>query len=143
MPRKYIDFEVIKESWDKYSLQDGTKIKIRSVLQAVWVDQEDGKTMHNAEIDTLQVWLCDTAVQGKPDASVYTPKQLEENVEMKHCNYTTLQYEPSEYELDDGSRIILHHTLVNIARTRLFNAVGDRIHIVRSTGSMNVTPPQN
>lgn len=32
------------------------------------------------------------------------------------------------------SRIILHHTLVNMARTRLFNAVGDRIHIVASTG---------
>lgn len=143
MARKYLDFEIIKESWNKYSLQDGTKLKIRTILISVSADQTDGVTKHNAEIDTRQVWLCDPSVQGTPDSNQYTPKQLEENIEVKRCPYTTLQYEPSEYELDDGSRIIFHNTLVNIARTRLFNAVGDRIYLATATAQMNVAPPQN
>lgn len=143
MSRKYLDFEIIKESWNKYSLQDGTKVKVRAILKSVWAEQAGGKTRHNAEIDTYQVWLCDPAVQGGPGANAYTQQQMEAGIEVKHCNYTTLQYEPSEYELDDGARIILHTTLVNIARTRLFNAVGDRIYLVTLTGQMNVTPPQN
>ena len=142
MGRKYLDFEVIKESWNKYSLQDGTKFKVRSILQAVWIEQERGKTKHNVEVGNLQVWLCDTTVQGKPSTKQHTSKQLAENVEVKQCLYTTIQYEPSEYALDDGSRIVLHETLVSIARTSLFNNVGDRIYIVTSTGQMNLAPPE-
>ena len=37
MTHKYIDFEVIKESWNKYNLQDGTTFKHRSILQSVWL----------------------------------------------------------------------------------------------------------
>ena len=142
MARKYIDFEVIKESWNKYSLQDGTKFKVRSILQSVWAEKVGGKIKHNVEVAQHQVWLCDPTVQGKPSTEQYEPKQLEENIEVKRCPYTTIQYEPSEYVLDDGSRIVLHDTLVNIARTSLFNAVGDRIYIVTSTGQMSVAPPQ-
>ena len=84
MARKYVDFEVIKESWNKYGLQDGTKFKVRAMLKSVWTDQADGKAKHNAEIDTHQVTLCDPAVQGKPDPRIYTQEQLEENIEVKH-----------------------------------------------------------
>ncbi len=143
MGRKYLDFEVIKESWNKYSLQDGTKLKVRTILKSVWVDRTDVKTKHNTEIETHHVLLCDPMVQGEPDTEQYTKKQLKEGVEVAHCPYATLQYEPSEYELDDRSRIVLHTALINIARTRLFDAVGDRIYIVELTGQMNVAPPQN
>lgn len=72
MARKYLDFEIVKESWNKYSLQDGTKLKIRTILISVSADQTDSVTKHNAEIDTCQVWLCDPSVQGTPDA--HTPR---------------------------------------------------------------------
>ena len=35
MSRKYLDFEVGKEEWSIYLLQDGTKIKIRLMLESV------------------------------------------------------------------------------------------------------------
>ena len=143
MARKYLDFKVIKESWNKYSLQDGTKFKVRTMLKVVWTDRVDETTKHNTEIDMFQVWLCDPTVQGEPDTKQYTMKQLKESVEVAHCPYTTLQYEPSEYELDDGYRIILHNTLVNIARTSLCKADGDRIYIAELTGHMTVASPQN
>ena len=48
-----------------------------------------------------------------------------------------MQYEPSEYVVDDGTRIVLHDTVVNIARTKLFNNVGDRIYMATVTGQFN------
>ena len=142
MVRKYLDFEVIKESWNKYSLQDGTKFKVRTILESVWSEQEKGMIKHNVTVTNIHVWLCDSTVQGEPSTKQRTPKQLEESIEVQSCPYTTIQYEPSEYVLDDGSRIVLHDTLVNIARTSLFNNVGDRIYIIKSTGQMSVEPAQ-
>ena len=142
MTRKYIDFEIIKESWNKYSLQDGTKFKDRSILKLIWVEQEKEQTKHNVEVTQNQVWLCDPMIQGEPSTQQYTSKQLEASIEAKRCPYTTIQYEPSEYILDDDTRIVLHNTLVNIARTSLFNHIGNRIYVVTSTAQMSVTPPQ-
>lgn len=140
MTRKYLDFEIIKESWDTYSLQDGTKLKARFVLKSAWIDQTD-KADRRVELDLHQAILCDPSMQGKPDSKQYTPEQMSKYVEVKHCKYTTMQYEPSEYILDDGSRLLVHCTIANISRTTLFDAVGNRIYLVRATGNATVTPP--
>ncbi len=141
MNRKYLDFEVIKESWNKYSLQDGTKLKSRAMLKSVWTEEVDGTTKHNVEIDQQQVCLCDPSVQGEPSTMSYPKEQLEGGIDVKNCRYTTLQYEPSEYLLDDGTKILLHVSLLNIARTRFFDHVGNRIYLTDATGQMNVERP--
>ena len=142
MVHKYIDFEVIKESWNTYSLQDGTKFKTRATLRSVRVGQGKNQTKHKVETAQEQVWLCDTTVQGEPSTQQYTPKQSEDNIEVQRCPYTTIQYESSEYVLDDGTQIVLHTTLVNVARTSLYNNIGDRIYIGKLTAQLSVTPLQ-
>ena len=143
MNRKYIDFEVIKESWNKYSLQDGTILKARTVLESFWEEQTKGQRRYRAATDTRCVWLCDPSLQGKPGNTNYDLEQVKKNVEMESCPYTTLQYEPSEYRLDNGARIMFHYTLVNISRTSLFNVVGDRVYLVTASEQMNVIRSEN
>lgn len=139
MTRKYLDFDIIKESWDTYSLQDGTKLKVRNILKSVWTEQTD-KPLLRFEMGTEQVLLCAPELQGQPDTKQYTPDQLSQYMEVKHCNYTTLQYEPSEYILDDGSRIVMHCTITNIARSNRFDATGNRVYQIELSGNIAVTP---
>jgi len=47
-------------------------------------------------------------------------------------------HEPSEYHLDDNSRVLIHQNVMSIARTKLFDQEGNRIYLVDVTGSLNV-----
>ena len=143
MARKYIDFEVIKEAWNKYELQDGTKLKVRTILQEVWVEKTNGGLIHRTSISQIQTWLCDPKVQGKPDTTVYTKEQIQKHIEVQKCPYTTLQYEPSEYLLDDGTQLMIHSNLLGIARTSLYHNTGDRIYLPDSNIHVNVQTPPN
>lgn len=134
MPQRYLDFHVVKEVWSVYSLQDGTKIKIRFTLTSVKSEGKEGQMQFNQQI----IALCDEKVCGKPDQKSYTPEQQRQNIEIETCPYTTMNYEPSEYVLDDRSRVLVHHNVINIARTKLFDNKGDRIYLVEATGSLNV-----
>lgn len=142
MGRRYVDFEIIKEAWNKYDLQDGTMLKARTTLQSVWLERDGTRSKHSVEVSQNQVWMCDPALQGAPDTRKHTQDQLKASIEIQRCAYTTMQYEPSEYILDDGTHMVLHNTLINIARTGLFNHAGDRIYIATITGHLNVTPAQ-
>ena len=139
--RKYVDFDVTKETWNKYELQDGSKLKIRSELHLVWTEKVDGKMTHRVTAQQNQLWLCDPKMQGKPDSTRYTMEQLQKHVDVRKCAYTTMQYEPSEYLLDDGTQIVIHDNLLNVARTSLYDANGDRIYIVESNSQMSVKAP--
>ena len=142
MARKYLDFEVIKESWDTYSLRDGTTLKMQCTLKSAWVEQDGKQLVHRAELSKFETVLCDPKLQGKPEPKPYTLEQLNSNVEVKYCDHSNIKYEPSEYLLDDGHRILIHYNIVNIARTTLYNAEGDRVYLVTAAANVTITPPQ-
>ncbi len=142
MVRKYIDFDIIKETWNKYELQDGTKLKIRSELHLAWTEQVKGKTVYRVTTNHQQTCLCDPKTQGKPDNTLHPPEQLQKHIDVQKCPHTTMQYEPSEYLLDDGTQIIIHDNLINVARTSLYDARGDRIYLIESNSQMSVKIPQ-
>lgn len=134
MSQRYLDFDVVKEVWSAYSLQDGTKIKIRFTLTSV---KSEGEKKGQMQFNQQIVALCDEKVCGKPDQRKYTPEQQKQNIDIKTCPYTTMNYEPSEYVLDNGTRVLLHHNVINIARTKLFDQKGDRIYRINVTGSLS------
>lgn len=140
MSKRYLDFEVIKEVWSVYELQDGTKIKILCMLDSVRNVKERERSM---AINQRIVALCDESVCGKPAKKRHTPEQIHQSIEMAHCDYTTLRYEPSEYILDDNTRIVVHHNVVSIARTRLFDQNGDRIYEIEAKGNFTISPSKN
>lgn len=143
MARKYIDFEVMKESWNTYSLRDGTKLKIRIILTAVWKDTTGDSTTHRVTLERQLVCLCDPTLQGEPNTRPPTPEELKESVEVSSCKYKTTQYETGEYLLDDGFRVAVHCNMSNIARTSLFDHQGNRLYLLDATGNASLTPPQN
>ena len=101
--RNYIDFEIIKERWNAYNLHDGTKLKIRTMLQSAWFtkdSQEHKKYSTNIKSDI--VLMCDPNLQGEKNQARFTPEQLQKNIDVENCRYDTLQYEPAEYLLEEG-----------------------------------------
>ena len=114
MTKRYLDFKVVKEDWSVYLLKDGTKIKIRTVLESI-------RSGDKRQVEDYQqiVYLCDESVcSGQP----------RKRGEIKRCKYDTLYYAPSEYLVEDGTRIFLPHNILNIARTKRYQPNGDRVY---------------
>lgn len=145
MVKKYLDFEVDKEEWSAYSLQDGTKIKIRAILERAMMlkGAEIEGQQNKMNIDLKVVCLCDESVQGESTQEQYTPEQVQQNIEIEHCQYTTLRYEPSVYVLDNNTHVVIHHNVINIARTRLYDQQGDRIYDVNAHASVAAQVPRS
>lgn len=87
--------------------------------------------------------LCDESVCGEPAQETYTAEQIQQSIEIKHCQYSTLRYEPSEYILDDNSRVLVHHNILRISRTHLFDRRGDRIYYTQIDTRLTINPPNS
>lgn len=136
-----MDFETIKEKWNTYNLHDGTKLKTRSMLRLVWITKDaQGSKKYHADIKGDTVVMCHASLQGEKSKIKYPPEQLQKNIDVDNCRYDTLQYEPSEYILEEGTKVLIHSNLTAIARTRLFNENGDRIYLTKNAVSTTITP---
>ena len=140
--RNYLDFEIIKEPWNVYNLRDGSKLKIRVMLESAWHFNKDGKKNYSVNIKMATIMLCDVSLQGSKNQTKWTKEQFAQNIEVENCQYDTLSYEANEYILDDTTRILIHTNLSGLSRTKLYNAVGDKIYIVNAQASIQLTPPK-
>ena len=140
--RKYLDFEIVKEPWNKYSLRDGSKLKTRIMIKSAWTFEKDGKKNYSIDMQNFTVLLCDPSLQGTKNQTKWTNDQIQKNIEVEDCRYDTISYEANEYILDDGTRIIIHSNITKISRTKLYDPRGDKIYAVNLSASLTITPPK-
>lgn len=138
--RHYVDFEIIKEPWNKYSLKDGSELKTRTMLKSAWYVKKNGNKKHAINLQTFHVVMCDPSLQGEKNQVKYTNEQISQRIEVEDSRYDTIAYEANEYLLDDGAKILIHNNITSISRTDLFNDIGDRIYRIRSEAKMTITP---
>ncbi len=140
--RNYLDFEIVKEPWNKYGLRDGSKLKTRVILESAWYFEKDGKKNYSVNIKMVTVMLCDVSLQGEKNQTKWTEEDLIKNIEVENSQYDTISYEVNEYILDDNTRVLIHSTLGGISRTKVYNADGDRIYNINAQASIQVTLPK-
>ncbi len=139
--RRYVDFEIIKEPWNKYSINDGSKLKTRVILERAWYTKDDrGQKKYNVGIKNFTVLMCDPSLQGPTSNVAYTKEQLRKGIEIMNSRYNTISYDANEYVLDDMTRVLMHTNIVKISRSKLYNNIGDRIYDVQINTTMSITP---
>lgn len=138
--RKHLDFEIVKEPWNKYSLKDGSKLKTRVMLESAWSITANKKKEYRANLKNFTVILCDPSLQGPKNQTKFTKEQILKNIEVPNCKYDTTSYEANEYILDDMTRILIHTNITQISRTKLHDANGDRIYSIGFQATTTVTP---
>jgi len=140
--RRYLDFEIVKESWNKYGLSDGSKLKTRIIIKSAWYFEKDGKKNYSLDMQYFTVIMCDPSLQGTKNQTKWSKEQLQKNIEVEDSRYDTIAYEANEYILDDTTKIIIHSNITKISRTKLYDARGDRIYSVDLNASVTITPPK-
>ena len=139
---KPVDFEILKEPWNKYELKDGSTLKTRFILKKVLVKNlSESKANFGFDGQNLSVIMCDDDWKGEPDKKAYSTVDLKNALE-KEIRYDTLLEEWNEYLVDDGTRIRLKTTVTNVNRTTLYDNTGDRIYLVETNVMMNIKRPK-
>lgn len=135
MPGKpVLDFDVVREPWNKYELTDGAFIKVKVVVTKIRKEQVDEKTV-NYGSDSQNIVVVLTEETGTPDSKVYSPEEIQESLIKRDIRYTTVSEEWNEYVADDGARLRIKITLTSVSKTNKFDKNGAPIYFVE-TGMM-------
>jgi hypothetical protein len=138
-----LDFDIIREPWNKYELSDGTILKIKLVLLRVVKkektvsDAETGKTKTAISYgfesqNILTVYNVPDHLKSQPSREKYPPEVLRENVVESDMRYSTLEEEWNEYILEDRTRLRIKLTVVKVDRTKKVDHHGFPIYLVES-----------
>lgn len=135
-----INFEIIKEPWNKYQISDNSVLRTRTILKKVERITDGEKISFTMDAQTLTVVDADETLRGTPSRKVITKEELMKSIEKEDMRYDTLSQEFNEYQLDDGTKIKIFTHVSKIARTSLKDVKGDPIYSVASSSNIEVKP---
>jgi hypothetical protein len=140
-----VDFEVYREDWNVYQLEDGTRLKNRVILMKVMSrpQEEEGQEGRQYAFKTKMITTSarvPSHLKGTPDPNQYPPGELQED--SQRLDFDTLKEEWNEYVLPDKTRIRLKVNLVEVRRSPKFNADGDPIYLIATSNLFKMEPPE-
>jgi len=140
--KKNLDFEVIKERWGKYTLDDGSVLKVRFILTNIKTWTENGNKKYNANNQVIQTVLCAERLIGEPSKAAFTSEVLQKNIEKDDLSFDQLETPVNEYILDDGTKLKLFPQVIKVARSSLKNNLGEPIYMVTTNVTINYNLPK-
>ena len=137
-----IDFEIIKEPWNKYQLADNSILKTRTILKKIERVMEGDKISFTMDAQTLTVIYADPDLKGTPNTRRITKDDIIKAMDKPDMRYDTLSQEFNEYLLDDGTKIKIFTNVTGVSRTTLKDAKGDPVYSINSSNNIEIKPSE-
>jgi len=147
-----LDFKVVKEFWDVYDLNDGTKLKNRVILTGVKKlssnsinNGNNGENNKNNEYEfdfqSIQSFIFSEKSKGNPHTNFYKKEELDTSYKIE-VPHSAISEKWNEYAVkDDGTKIKLKSTVTDVKKSNIFLQNGDPIYNVRIKILSKVTRP--
>lgn len=136
-----VDFEVIKENWSRYSLREGSLLRIRSpVVKIFRAKQKDqfGRTGYVTSGTNIVDVICPSHLKGKPSLDIrVTASDI-----LQELEFEPITEEWAEYLLKDGTKIKIKPVVTKVSKTSKYSQFGDPIYIVDSQTVVKVEEPK-
>lgn len=132
-----VDFEVIREPWNKYELADGSYIKARFLLIKI---KKRGNAYGLEGENKAVAYHVPEGLKGTPSAENYPPEVLKSSIEIDELSYKTISEEWNEYFLEDGTKIRVKSTISKVSRTNKRDKYGDPIYYVEHSQLFKTAP---
>ena len=137
-----IEFEIIKEPWNKYQLSDNSVLKTRTILKKVERVTKGNKISFIIDAQTLTVIYADSSLKGEINKNPISMEQIKNSIEKPDMSYSTLSQEFNEYQLDDGTKIKIFTNVVQVSRTTLKDVKGDPVYNIVSNNNIEIKPSE-
>jgi hypothetical protein len=144
-----LDFDVLKEIWNKHELADHSFLKVKVVLITISRASEQQQGQGSAPVQQKydfgfqQIVVVLTNERGPPDNRQYTPAELQASVIKDDIRFNTVTQDWNEYVVDDGTRVKIQPIIMRVAKTSKFNNRGEPIYWVEINMTVQVKPPKS
>ena len=140
---RWIEFEIIKEPWNKYQLQDNSVLKMRTVLKSIRRLAKKNGVEYLVGAQILIVVHAASDLRGDVNPSQVSNDEIVKCMEIEDMHYDSLAQESNEYLLDDGAKIKVHTNTASISRSILKDMYGDSIYSVQHNNQILIKPPKS
>jgi hypothetical protein len=125
----FADFDIIREGFSEYSLEDGTIIRVRAILLKVI---KNGTEMRLNE-KTFAASFSPQEMKGQPTLKVPLEDiaKIENAIKKENLDYETVKEEWNEYKLSSGELMSVRAILVSASLTDMYDENGDPIYGVQ------------
>lgn len=149
---EYVDFEVERESWNKYRLKDGAILKTKFVLINVLAEKgfkdkiKKAKTEKGIgvgfEFQSSNVIGVEIPphLMGEPISVHYSPQELEASVVEDDIDFETVAESWNAYRLNDWIYMKVRNSPIRVRRTNKLDSRGVPIYLVDFTADVKVLP---
>jgi hypothetical protein len=144
--RPPLDFDVLKEIWNKYELQDHAVLKVKIVLTMVVKAETQtapsgSPPLQPYNVDFQSIIIVLTNERGPPDTRTYSQAELNSAITKSDIRFTTITQDWNEYVVDDGARIKVQPVLLGVSKTSKFNNKGLPIYVTNVSINVQIKPP--
>jgi hypothetical protein len=151
---EYVNFEVEKESWNKYKLKDGSILKTKFVLINVLAEKgfkdkvikaktEKGVgvefTFQSSNVIGVEI---PPNLMGEPTDVHYSPQELEASVVEDEIDFETVAESWNAYKLNGGIHMKVRNSPIRVRRTSKLDIRGVPIYLVDFTADLKVFPKE-
>lgn len=115
-----LNFEIVKEVWNTYTMEDDAKLKARSIVSrfftaSIPTDQSIESIGGNTSIITVVLPSKDYKFYGELDLNAHTKNEIDSD-EKTEVEFSTSSEEWNVYKIEDGTKIKLKLVIAGIKR---------------------------
>jgi hypothetical protein len=132
-----VDFEVVKEPWTRYKLDDGTLLRIRTAVAKIFESKKIGDLGY-PNMGVAYGFVLSTMVpEGLRGPESKEPLKLPDDID-KEVSSKLLVESEQEYLTADKYILTLKPVLTKVVRTKKFNALEERIYQTNIQNIVNI-----
>lgn len=136
--QEFLEFEALKEPWNTFRLADGTRLKLRMILQKVRLQPKEGKKrMANFAHNVMAVTEVPKRLLGEPDR-MYPVEEIRANVIESDMGFEPEITGPSVYMLADGKIMVFRIQVQQVSRSSLFGPEGEPLYVFDYQAALNL-----
>jgi hypothetical protein len=150
----FVNFEVVREEWNRYRLEDETILKAKFVLTSIMMEKNYKEIMERAKTEKGLKMRCGfnsrsvigveapVRLRGDPDIKTYTIEELRASIAKEDIDFEPLKETWNAYKLENGITIKVRNAPISVSRTSKFDSLGLPIYLVDWTADVKVALPK-
>lgn len=151
----FIGFQIKREDWDMFRLEDKTIVKARIMLASVLMEgkleDEIAKTQtgQKPKLKFTFVPRIEYAVEppqelrGDRDQNSYTQEQLGSSIVHRDMDFETVKSSWNLYELENGIILKIRHSPIKVDKTSKYDSGGMPIYLINGNADVKIEFPEH
>jgi len=139
----YEEFNILKEDWNTYRLEDGAVLKVRQILVKIAKQKmiDPAEPSMSIEMSNLLTAIFPPAnLRGVPSSQQYGPQELSQSVVLPNMKCVPTNEVTNEYMTKSGVKMLFQIAALNVARTNKFGPLGDPVYVVNAQTNVQILP---